>query len=289
MTLAMALFAIEDMLIKQMSVTLPTGQIFLMLGAAGTLGFVLVARWQGTALWTPMLWHPMVLARTGAEVFGSIGFVTALALTPISSASAILQAVPLIVTLGAALFLGETVGWRRWLAICVGLCGVLLILRPGMDGFEPASLFAVQGVVGLAARDILTRLAPPEATSAHFSVGAFAAFIPTGLFMMWLAGDGFASPDTVNTLRLSLAIVISIVAYLAIITATRAGDVSTVAPFRYSRIVFALIIGFFVFGERPDGLMLLGTGIVVGSGLFTLWREARANRSAPSIPHGPAL
>jgi len=289
MILAMALFAIEDMLIKQMSVALPTGQIFILIGFGGAAAFILLARLQGTALWTPMLWHPMVLARTGAEVFGSIGFVTALALTPISSASAILQAVPLIVTLGAALFLGETVGWRRWSAIFVGLCGVLLILRPGLDGFEPASLFAVQGVIGLAARDILTRLAPSAATSAHFSVGAFAAFVPTGVFMLWLSGESLASPDVPDQIRLGLTLVVAVGAYLTIITATRTGDVSTVAPFRYSRIIFALTIGFFVFGERPDGLMLLGTAIVVGSGMFTLIREARARRGAASIPQDPAL
>ncbi len=289
MIAAMALFAVEDMLIKQMSVALPTGQIFMILGFGGALAFIALAHFQGTDLWSPLLWHPIVLARTAAEVFGSIGFVTALALTPLSTASAILQAVPLLVTMGAALFLGETVGWRRWAAIIVGLLGVLLIIRPGADGFQPASLFAVQGAIGLATRDILTRLAPPEATSAHFSVGAFIAFLPTGYFMMWLAGETMAIPDFANTLRLTAALGLSVVAYLTLITATRTGDVSTVALYRYSRIIFALIIGLFVFGERPDKLMLIGTAIVVGSGLFTLLREAHARRSAPSIPPGPKV
>lgn len=285
----MALFAVEDMLIKQMSVALPTGQIFILLGVICTLAFVGLAWMQRAPIWTPMLWHPIVLARTGAEVFGSIGFVTALALTPISSASAILQAVPLIVTMGAALFLGETVGWRRWCAIFVGLFGILLILRPGLDGFQPASLFAVQGAIGLAARDILTRLAPREATATQFSVLAFAAFVPTGFFMLWLSGAAMTIPGPVDQIRLAIAVVIGVLAYLTIVAATRTGDVSTVAPFRYSRIIFALIIGFIVFDETPDALMLLGTAIVVGAGLFTLLREARARRLAASIPPDPTL
>ena len=276
MILAMALFAVEDMLIKQMSAQISIGQIFIILGAGGALSFIALAHLQRMPLWTPMLWHPALLARTAAEVIGSIGFVTALSRTDISTASAVIQSVPLIVTLGAALFLGEAVGWRRWTAIAVGFVGVLLIIRPGLDGFEPAGLFALLGAFGLAVRDLLTRLAPPKASSAHFSVLAFVAFIPTGLGLMFAGGDGLVTPDALNTARIACAIVIGVIAYIAIITATRTGDVATVAPFRYSRIVFALIIGTIVFGERPDVWMLIGTLIVVGSGLYTLWRESRA-------------
>lgn len=289
MVLAMALFAIEDMLIKQMSVQLSTGQIFWMLGVGGSTAFIGLALLQREKLWNPLLRHPVVLGRTAAEVFGSVGFVTAIALTPISTASAIIQSVPLLVTLGAAVFLGQHVGLRRWTAIAVGLFGVLLIIRPGLDGFQLASLFALQGAIGLAARDILTRLAPREATSNQFSVAAFLAFIPAGLAMMWVAGDGWVTPDAMNTLRLFCAVIVGVLAYLAIITATRTGEVAAVAPFRYSRIVFALIIGSWVFGETPDALMLLGTAIVVSSGLYTLIREARLRHRAASIPPGPAL
>lgn len=275
MTLAMALFAIEDMLIKLMSDQLSTGQIFLVIGAGGVAGFALLDVWRRDRLWTATLWHPMVLLRTAAEVFGSVGFVTALALTDISSASAILQTVPLFVTLGAALVLGETVGWRRWSAIAVGLVGVLLIIQPGLEAFEPASLFALQGAIGLSLRDLITRQMPPGTTPATMSLVAFAAFVPTGLVMMWAQATLWVAPDPANTMRLAAAIVIGIAAYLTIIRATSTGDVASVAPYRYTRILFALIVGVLVFDENPNTLMLIGTAIVVSSGIYTMIREAR--------------
>ncbi len=279
MVLAMALFAVEDLLIKQLSVTVPTGQIIWMLGLGGGIGFVGLACVRGDRLLGPELRHPAVLARTACEAFGSIGFITALALTPLSSATSILQAVPLVVTLGAALFLGETVGWRRWTAIAVGLAGVLVILRPGMEGFSPASLFAVQGVVGLAARDVLTRFVPRSATSVQLSVSAFFAMVPVGLVLTALRATPNVGLDDGEALWLGFCIGMGIIAYLAVIAATRTGDVAAVAPFRYSRIVFALILASAVLGERPDSLTLVGCAIVVGSGLYTLLRETRLRRT----------
>ncbi len=279
MVLAMALFAVEDLLIKQLSVTVSTGQIFWMLGAGGAVSFMVLAQPRGIRLWGPELWHPAVIARTLAEAVGSIGYVTALTLVPLATAASILQAVPLVVTLGAALFLGETVGWRRWTAISVGLVGVLVILRPGMDGFTLASLFAVQGVLGLAARDIATKFAPATATSAQLSVPAFLIMVPVGFALAALSATPAATLDAPETLWIVGIVGLGVVAYLAILTATRNGDVAAVAPFRYSRIVFALVLAYAVLDERPDWMTLLGCTIVVGSGLYTLWRETRARRA----------
>lgn len=279
MILAMALFAIEDMLIKQMSVSLPTGQIIAVIGAGGIAAFVALAWARSEALWTPLLWHPTVWARAGCELVGTLGYVTALSLIDISLASAILQSVPLLVTLGAALFLGETVGWRRWTAIGVGLIGVMLIIQPGLDGFEMASLFAVQGAIFLALRDLVTRTAPAGVTSAHFSVSAFAALVIAGVALMVFRDQAYVVPDALNWGRLAAAVVIGVLAYLAIITGSRTGEVAVVAPFRYSRIVFALIVGYLVFDESPNALMLIGTVIVVGSGLYSLIRKARLKRA----------
>ena len=131
MTLAMALFAAADAFIKVLSATHPQGQIILVAGIGGTLAFALAVRLSGQAPVTRDILHPAVLARVGTEAVGTIGVVMALALAPLSVVVAILQSVPLIVTLGAALILGEAVGWRRWLAIALGMAGVLLILRPG--------------------------------------------------------------------------------------------------------------------------------------------------------------
>jgi len=160
MTLAMAGFALEDMFIKLLSGTIPVGQILFMLGASGALVFGLFANAKGQKLFSADMASRAMIIRNIGEVVGTVGFVLGFVLASLFTASAILQATPLVVTLGAALFLGAQVGWKRWMAILAGLFGVLLIVRPGMAGFEPASLWAVIGVLGLATRDLATRAAP---------------------------------------------------------------------------------------------------------------------------------
>jgi drug/metabolite transporter (DMT)-like permease len=193
----------------------------------------------------------------------------------LSTASAILQATPLVVTLGAALFLGAQVGWRRWAAILVGLSGVLLIVRPGLAGFEPASLWAVLGVLGLATRDLATRAAPARISGYQMSAYAFGLMAPTGLIMMAVMGSTPVMPDGRNLLFLALALIVGVVAYYLVVAAMRVGDIPVVTPFRYTRMVFALVVALTVFGERPDPLTYLGAAIIIAAGLFTLWRETR--------------
>ncbi|SHE44057.1 Permease of the drug/metabolite transporter (DMT) superfamily [Loktanella atrilutea] len=280
MVLAMLGFALEDMFIKQMSGALPTGQILATLGLGGCVVFAVICRAQGAALLQRDALHPMVLLRNVGEIFGTLGYVTAVVLTPISSASAIFQATPLFVTLGAALFLREAVGWRRWVAICVGFCGVLLIIRPGMEAFRPASLFAVQGVVFLGIRDLATRRVPATVSSMRLSTYAFGVTVPTGLILMAIMGEPFVRPGTLDTLRVLGSVVVGVLGYYALVAATRIGEMSHVAPFRYSRLVFALIVGVTVFGERPDAATLIGAAIIVGSGIYSALREGQRRRAS---------
>lgn len=273
MVLAMLGFALEDMLIKLMAASLPIGQIVGMLGVGSALLLALILTLRGEALFTRAMWRPAIALRAIGELIGTIGFVTAIALTPLSSASAILQATPLFVTLGAALFLGETVGWRRWLAILVGFAGVMMIIRPGTDGFDWNSLFAVQGVIGLGIRDLATRRVPQRTSSLQLSFLAFLVLIPAGAILMWTGQAEFAPLAGVVLIYFVAALLIGIVAYYGIVAAMRVGEISFVSPFRYSRILFALIIGMGVFGERPDVMTFVGAAVVVGSGLYTLWRE----------------
>jgi drug/metabolite transporter (DMT)-like permease len=285
MVVAMFGFAVEDMLIKQMAAGLPVGQVVTLLGIGGALIFGFIAKAYGDRLWSRDLMHPALMLRNAAEMFGTVGFVSAIALTPISTASAILQATPLVVTLGAALFLGETVGWRRWMAIMIGLFGVLLIIRPGMEGFDAKSLLAVMGVIGLAARDLATRRIPSTISSRVIAFYAFIVSIFTGFVLLALGvtGSAWTSPDTTDTVRMIAAIFIGVAAYYAIVAATRIGEMSIVAPFRYSRLVFALVIGVLAFNESPDALTLIGALIIVASGIYTLWREAKLRRASPSV------
>ncbi|MEO0634322.1 MAG: DMT family transporter, partial [Pseudomonadota bacterium] len=154
MVLAMFSFAIEDMLIKVLGDALPVGQLLVLLGAGGALIMAVACKIKGEPLFPRTLLETPVIVRNAGEVFGTLGFVTALTLIPLATASAILQTTPLMVTLGAAIFLGEVVGWRRWTAIGLGLVGVLMILRPGTEGFDWNALFAVQGMIGLSIRDL---------------------------------------------------------------------------------------------------------------------------------------
>jgi drug/metabolite transporter (DMT)-like permease len=280
MVASMAGFAIEDMFIKFAAAAVPTGQILLLISVFGTPFFAAVAFARGAAFWSRAALHPAVIWRNGGEMVGTAGFVTALALTPLTSATAIFQATPLAVTLGAAVFLGETVGWRRWTAILVGFCGVLLIIRPGMAGFNVHSLWSVLAVIGLSARDVATRRIPKSISSMQLAAWGFAAVGILGAGMLALSGGAvWLTPR--QAAYIGGALVCGIGAYWAIILATRLGEISVITPFRYSRLVFALIIGALVFAERPDRLTLAGAALIIGSGLYTFARERFRKRALP--------
>lgn len=275
MVLSMLGFAFEDMFIKLLADALSVGQILVMLGFGGALVFGSVVVAQGRKpLSRDMLILPIALRALG-EIIGTMCFVSAIVLTPISSASAILQATPLVVTLGAALFLGEAVGWRRWSAIIVGLLGVLLIIRPGMDSFQMLSLLAVGAVFALAMRDLATRRTPAIFSSMQLSFLGFVVIIPAGLILMVAQGDRFVLPRGIEWVYFLSGMSIGILAYYAIVAAMRVGEVSFVTPFRYARLLFALVIGVTVFGESPDALTLIGAAVIVLSGIYTVWRERR--------------
>lgn len=280
MVAAMAFFSIEDMFIKWLSQSgVPLGQILFILGIGGATVFGLVARARGEAVFSPLFWARAVVLRNIGEIVGTLGFVTAIALTPISSASAIFQANPLAVTLGAALFLGEKVGWRRWAAILVGFFGVLLIVRPGTEAFDPLSLFAVVAVIGLALRDLATRVVKPSVTSFQLSTWGFSTLIPAGLFLFWFTGAPPVAMVGWQVGTMAAALGCALFGYYAIVGAMRLGEVSFVTSFRYSRLVFALIIGTAFFVETPDAMTLIGSALIVGSGLYALLRERQLKRA----------
>ncbi len=280
-------FALEDMFIKMMAGALPVGQILMFLGLGGGIVFAIMSIARGERLLSPDFHHRAVIARNLGEVIGTAGFITAVALSPLATASAILQANPLLVTLGAAVFFAEPVGWRRWSAICVGLFGVLLVIRPGAEGFTPMSLFAVLGTIGLAARDLASRRVPRTISSLKLSTYAFLILVPVGYLMVVVAGEHLVWPSTTNALRLLAAIGVGVAGYWALTAATRMGEISVIAPYRYTRLVFALFVAYFAFGERPDLLTYIGATIIVGSGIYTLLREARLRRASRRVT--PAL
>ncbi len=278
MVLSMAGFAIEDMCIKLAAADLPTGEILLILGVAGTGFFAALCKVQGRpGLLAPGVLHPAVIARNLGEVAGTAGFVLAITLAELTTATAVFQALPLAVTLGAAVFLGESVGWRRWSAITVGFVGVLVVIRPGLDGFEPAALWSVLAVAALAMRDLATRRVPGRIHTLQLAGWGMAAVAVLGAAMLALTG-GAALPTPAATACLAGAMTAGFLAYWGLTEAVRIADVSITTPFRYVRLVFALMIGWAVFGERPDLLTWTGAALIVGSGLYTLARERRSRR-----------
>lgn len=275
MIAAMVGFTVTDVFVKSASVDLPVGQILAIAGAGGGIIFALMTKAQGHAVLSRDFFSWPVIIRNLSEAFGSVCYVTALSLIDLSTASAIIQATPLAVTLGAVLWLREVVHWRRWSAIIVGFIGVLIILRPGGNSFDPASLWAVAGMVGLAMRDLTTRMVPADMPTLRVSTYGMVMLLPAGLFLLTV-GDGPRAMSALNYAQMGGAIVIGVLGYWAITAAMRVGDVSVVAPFRYSRIIFALMIGTIVLGERPDIWTLIGAAITIAAGLYAFLRERRA-------------
>lgn len=278
MIAAMAGFAMEDAFIKASSASMPAGQITLLLGLGGTLIFGLMLRRRGLPVFSKALLDRAVMVRNISEMLGAMFFISALVLAPISTVAAILQATPLVVTLGAAIFLGAPVGWRRWSAIVVGLIGVLMILRPGTGAFDLGSLLAAIAVVLMAARDLSTRMVPPEINSLQLACYGFGACIPAGLILLALFG-GATIPDQSSTLAIFGALVVGMAGYYALTAAMRVGEIVVVTPFRYTRLIFTMSLGVFFFSERPDGWTLAGAALIIGSGLFTILREAHLSRT----------
>ncbi|MDD9740254.1 MULTISPECIES: DMT family transporter [Marinovum] len=284
MTASMACLALSDLFIKLSAQSLPPGQVMFFLSLGGTLLFMLIAALRGIPLVSPAFWHPTVMSRNLAEVLAALGMVTGIAWTPLPMVAAIMQTTPLLVTLGAALFLGEAVGWRRWAAILAGLVGMLLVIRPGMAGFEPAALLVALGACGLAARDLLTRRVPAAINSLTLSTWGFGATVPAGLVLMLIMGPDWSTGGG-GFAYIGVAVVVTTSGYYLVTAAMRLAPAAIVSPFRYSRLVFTMGLGVIVLGDRPDTLTLLGATIILISGLYTFFRErqlARAQVQAPA-------
>lgn len=280
MVVAMACFATADGLIKLMSQTISRGQVLVLMGLGGALVFWGICRFQRTPVFSSTFLSPFVIVRNIAEVVGALSIFSALALAPLSTVAAILQAVPLIITLSAAVFLKENVGPRRWVAVILGFVGVLIILRPSSEGLDPALLLALLGAFALSVRDLLARFVPKTVSTALLSLYAFGVTIPAGLMLAALT-EGFQPVSSTIAGQAAVMIGFAVGGYFCVTTAMRIGEVSAVSPFRYTRLPFAAIVGFVLFAETPDAATLLGSALIIGSGLYVMLREAQISRQSP--------
>ena len=274
MMMSMACFAVEDTFIKLLSARLPATQILFSIGFGGALITLVLAIVLNVNLADKILLNKHVISRTIADLFGALSFTSAMVLIPMSLLASILQATPLFVTLGAAILLGEKVGWRRWSAIFIGFFGVIIILQPGYGSFQLASLLGLAAVLCLALRDVVTRDMATEIPTLTVTFYACLAMGSAGFIAYPFFGPPIM-PTAYEAVMLICAAIIGLTGYFLLVLATRKGDVSVIAPFRYSRLLFSLGLASLILGEKLTLPILLGGLLVVSSGIYTFGRERR--------------
>ena len=276
--IAMMGFIFNDAFVKLVSDRLPLGQIMFVRGLMAMALLLIVCVANGSIRRFNRLVDKWVGVRVVAEVTATCFYLSALFNMEIANTTAILQALPLLVTAAAAVFLGAPVGWRRWTAILVGFGGVLLIVRPGLDGFTVWSLVALTGVLFMVLRDLATKLLPSDVPTLGVSFATLVGVCLMGLVLS--VGEDWRVPSWRDLLYLAAAAGFILVGFVSIIAAMRMGDISVVAPFRYSIILWAILIGYVVWGDVPDLATLAGIAILVSTGLYSLMRERRRARMA---------
>jgi drug/metabolite transporter (DMT)-like permease len=277
MIASMGFFSLNDMTMKLLSASAPTGQTIVTRTAFALVFIVLATRLRGERFPLAQMRRPLLLARAACEMAIVALFVSSLRSLKLGDATAINQATPLMITGLAPLALKETVGWRRWAAALVGFFGVVLVARPGADGVNPWALVALAVAAVVATRDIITRFIPADVPTASLTL---MSAIAGGLGGLALAPfEHWVAPSAAQIGLAAFAAAMTTAGNLFIILAFRRGEVSAVSPFRYAVIPFSLLWGFLAFGERPDAVALAGIGLIVAAGLYTLHRE-RALRQA---------
>lgn len=282
MVTAMAAFTGNDTLLKAVTHEIPLFQALFLRGLATLAVLGGLARVFGPiSLRLARPDRKIMGLRVVSELAATLLFLTALQHMPLANLSAIMQGLPLFVTLMAALVFGETVGWRRWSAIGLGFVGVLCIIKPGTEGFDRFALVGLAAMLAVAARDLVTRRLPQQVSA--LSVTAYAVLAVTALGALGLPFQGWAPVRPIVGLQILGAALFITLGFLAITQAMRSGDLALVTPFRYTALLFAIGLGYAIFGQLPDRLTLFGAGLVIASGLFSLWREARLRRPAPVV------
>jgi S-adenosylmethionine uptake transporter len=276
MMASMASFTLNDTLIKLTGGAVPLFQLIFLRGFLTTSLILITKGHLG-----PMHFNirrrdlSFIALRCGAEIGAAYFFLSALLNMPLGNVTAILQVLPLSVTLASALVLREAVGWRRMLAIFIGFCGVMLIVKPGAAGFNIWSIYALIAVACVTLRDLATRQLSKGVPSMTVTL------VTAGSITLAAGLASLSAPWVPITSDLALLIagasVFVLGGYFFSIQVMRVGDVSFVAPFRYTGLIWALMLGWFIFGDWPGWMTLAGAFIVVATGIFTLYRERKVS------------
>lgn len=276
------MFCLADSLMKLCAAHLPTTETMFVRSLVAALSICAVAHVSGALRrWRQALVGAMAL-RAGCDASASLLFQAALARLPFADFMGINQLQIMSLTAGSALFLGEKVGWHRWMAVGVGLFGGILIIKPGTSAFDWWALAGVCAVLFATAREIGTRKIPravPVTLVLLFSSATVAlAALAGGLVQPWLAPTGRELAMLVGAGFLIL------VGQYLMITAIRSAEISVVAPFRYAGMIWALALGYAIWGQIPDTLSLLGFVTIAGAGLYTFHRERLLQIERRTLP-----
>ncbi len=274
MTVCMAAFGINDALMKVASADFSLIQAIFIRSVFTTVLLGLYAwRTSGLRISIEQKDRKLIGLRVGGEICGAFCFLTAVFNMPLANATSILQSVPLAVTLGAAIFLGEKVGWRRFGAILLGFTGVMIIIRPGSEGFNSYSFYALGAIVFIVLRDLTTRKVSGQIPS------VFISFLTSLGIMVVTAGmlpfTNWTPLTFENTGILALTSLFVIIGYTLSVSSVRVGDIAFVSPFRYTILLWSIILGILFFGDIPDQWTLIGSAIVVVMGIYTFYREQK--------------
>jgi len=273
MCLSMATFLVNDTLVKLVSERLPMDQIVLL---RGLFASAVILVWLAVAEpWVLRFVRRPGMIRVGwraaIDAASTFTFLWALFNMPLANVSAINLSGPLMITVLAVLFLGERVHWRRWSAIGAGLLGVLMIIQPSSEAFSWFSVLALVATLFGAVRDVMTRRIAQE-------IPSILVTLATAVAVALVAGISVSVRDwtpiaTSDLLLLAVASLFLIGGYHFVIVAMRVAEASVVAPFRYTSILWALLLGYVVWGDVPNFLALVGIAVLVASGLYLLHRE----------------
>ncbi len=277
MMLSMAAFVLNDTFVKLLGGHIPLFEILFLRGIVATVALVIMC-WYLQALkfqhsardWT------LMIARSASEIAAAYFFLTALIHMPIANVTAILQTLPLTVSLGGVLLFKNPIGWRRLLAILVGFGGMMLIVRPGSDGFDVYSIYVLIAVLCVTARDLTTRAMSKAVPSLFVTLlASLSVTVYSGIMMI---GADFTPMSGLDQFCLLASAFFIVGGYAFSVLVMRVGDISFVALFRYSAVIWTLFIGLWVFGDWPDAQTLIGAAIIALSGGYTMLREARIRR-----------
>lgn len=281
MMAANACFIANDALMKLAMERIPLGESIFLRGLVTGAIFFAIFRFTSAAFDPAILRHRGVLYRLLAEIAASACYLFALIGMPIADLSGALQLVPLAIMAGAAVFLGETIGWRRWTAAAIGLVGAMMIVRPGLN-LSIYQAMALICIVGIVIRDLITRRLPASLSSIAISATSAAGLAVFGLMLAPM--ESWSWPDRTTTIYLVIAALFLVGANTWLVTAMRNGEIGVVGPFRYTALFWAVLAGFTIWDEVPSLWSWTGMALLVCAGIYSLRRQQFRKLAAATHP-----